>query len=64
MIDAMGKPSSGLMNYQLNWLGSFDECRAIQATVNVSGKRVSPFSGRYCTASIGQQQVSPLNIQR
>ncbi|XP_069123539.1 nose resistant to fluoxetine protein 6-like [Argopecten irradians] len=44
MIDATAKLSSGLMDGNLFWPGSYDEC----LSVNAAGK----FDGRYCTATI------------
>ena len=47
----MGKPGSGVLDGNLKWLGSYDECFAVDATVNRSGIITSPFSGQYCSAS-------------
>ena len=52
VVDAMGKPPSELLNYQLIWLGSYDECIAIRAQVNnTGGQLTNPFKGRYCAAA-------------
>ena len=51
VIDAFGKPPSGLLNYRLQWLGDYDECVKIEATVNRSGAVTVPYKGRYCKAS-------------
>ena len=52
VVDAMGKPPSELLDYQLTWLGSYDECVAIHAQVNNTyGQLTSPFKGRYCAAA-------------
>ena len=61
VIDAMGKPASGIMDGHLVWLGSYDECVAIEATVNTSGAVTHPYKGRYCKPSfkIGSGQVKP-----
>ena len=48
MIDAIGKPPSGLLNYRLQWLGDYDECVKI---MNRSGPVTVPYKGRYCKAS-------------
>ena len=48
VIDAMGKPPSGLLDYHTTWLGSYDECIGIEAAVNISGVTMSPYKGRYC----------------
>ena len=58
VLDAMGKPPSQLLNYHLHWLGSYEECVAIEATVNVSGQLNHPYKGRYCTATFPFSQVS------
>ncbi|XP_069125479.1 nose resistant to fluoxetine protein 6-like [Argopecten irradians] len=49
MIDATGKLSSGLMDGNLFWPGSYDECLSL----NAAGK----FDGRYCTATISLASV-------
>ena len=51
MVDAIGKPPSGLLDYRLLWLGDYDECVKIEATVNRSGVVTVPYKGRYCKAS-------------
>ena len=48
----MGKPPPGLLDGNLNWLGSYDECLAIDVHVNSSS-----FNGRYCSASATIPQV-------
>ena len=58
VLDAMGKPPSQLLNYHLHWLGSYEECVAIEATVNVSGQLNHPYKGRYCSATFPFSQVS------
>ena len=60
MIDAMGKPPSGLLEFHLIWLGEYDECVATEATVNRSGLITAPFKGRYCRTSFpfGKGQVN------
>ena len=47
----MGKPPSDLLDFHITWLGSYDECVAIAASVNKSGDIISPFNGRYCLGS-------------
>ena len=47
----MGKPPSGLLDFKIIWLGSYDECVTIEATINSSGILTSPYKGRYCKAS-------------
>ncbi|XP_069123537.1 nose resistant to fluoxetine protein 6-like [Argopecten irradians] len=43
MIDAAGKIQSGLLDGNLVWTGSYDECLAVHA---------GRFDGKYCTASL------------
>lgn len=50
-VDAMGKPPSDLLDFHITWLGDYDECVAIAASVNKSGDIISPFNGRYCLGS-------------
>ena len=47
----MGKPPSGLLDFKIVWLGSYDECIAVEATVNTTGVITNPYKGRYCKAS-------------
>ena len=61
VIDAMGKPHSGVLNGHLSWIGGFDECIAITAMVNTSNEISHPFKGRYCLATFAQPAV---NIQK
>ena len=57
MVDAFGKPGSELMNYEIKWLGSYDECHAVKKEdlhntspgVTTSQRQ---FSGKYCTVSV------------
>ena len=51
VIDAMGKPPSGLAEYRYVWLGDYDECVETEATVNRSGVIIPLFKGRYCKAA-------------
>lgn len=56
VIDAMGKPGSDLMDFHFIWVGNWEECRAVQATVyedpvNKTGPS-HPFKGKSCTASL------------
>ena len=46
----MGKPHSGVTNSGFLWLGSYDECVATEAKVNISVSGTAAYKGRYCTA--------------
>lgn len=67
MLDAFGKPGSDLKNYQLKWLGSYEECIAVKAGeyhLTAKGPELAEeyFSGKYCTVSILLEK-GPLPIQ-
>ncbi|XP_046562219.1 nose resistant to fluoxetine protein 6-like [Haliotis rubra] len=54
-LDSFGKPGSGLLLYQLHWLGSYDECNSIKVAVEKSLPDNStvitePFRSQYCMA--------------
>ncbi|KAL3870249.1 hypothetical protein ACJMK2_038326 [Sinanodonta woodiana] len=55
-LDAIGKPESGILDGNLIWPGSYDECRNTQAIVylNTSAQKGPsyPYRGQYCKASI------------
>ena len=46
----MGKPHSGVTNSGFLWLGSYDECVATEAKVNISVSGTAAYKGRYCIA--------------
>jgi len=52
VIDAIGKPPTGLMDGKIKWLGDFDECTGVKATVyQNSTAKTRPrdlFTGKYC----------------
>ena len=56
----MGKPPSGLLNGDLKWLGSYDECFAVEASVNVSGEMTTPYKGQYCSATFKMGSERPV----
>ena len=61
MIDAFGKPGTNLKNYQLKWLGSYDECVVIKAQdyyPTPHGWEAAPaaFEGKYCLVSVKLEQ--------
>ncbi|XP_055327622.1 nose resistant to fluoxetine protein 6-like [Paramacrobiotus metropolitanus] len=51
-LDASGKPEAGILQGNFQWLGSFDECRAIEAVTN----NATDFRGKYCLAAFGPYQ--------
>ncbi|KAJ8316917.1 hypothetical protein KUTeg_004821 [Tegillarca granosa] len=63
MLDAMGKIPSDVLEGNLNWYGSFDECVKVQAVVkNNSSRSVAqefPFVGKYCLANIPIGSADP-----
>ncbi|KAL4219628.1 hypothetical protein ACF0H5_022200 [Mactra antiquata] len=52
MIDAMGKPSSALLDLHISWLGNWEECRNVEvkATTTSTGTGSEGFDGKYCSA--------------
>ncbi|OWF41722.1 nose resistant to fluoxetine protein 6-like [Mizuhopecten yessoensis] len=42
MLDAVGKPPSALLNFNLNWFGSYEECKNIT---------IPAFRGKYCSVN-------------
>ncbi|KAK3607215.1 hypothetical protein CHS0354_031713 [Potamilus streckersoni] len=60
VIDAAGKLGSGILDGNLNWPGSYDECINTQAVVYANKSWPSyPFSGKYCMVGI---QIRSPNI--
>ena len=52
VIDATGKPGSGIMEGNFMWLGSFTECMDTVATQKQPDKSTKYlFKGQYCLAS-------------
>ena len=67
MLDAFGKPGSDLLNFQTKWIGSYDECVALQSKNNyqaINGWSAVPdeFSAKYCTISFGLEQGALVRI--
>ncbi|XP_074654644.1 nose resistant to fluoxetine protein 6-like isoform X2 [Tubulanus polymorphus] len=63
MLDATGKPGSGLKYGNINWLGNYDECLNISESVLIDNStRSKQFEGQYCTSMIGDvAHMNPLN---
>ncbi|XP_055947830.1 nose resistant to fluoxetine protein 6-like [Argiope bruennichi] len=51
MLDSYGKPGSGILLGNLNWLGEYDECVGIQAPLKANGS-AGGFRGKYCTLQV------------
>ena len=62
MVDAIGKPASGLLGGNFRWLGSFDECVDVRAAINQSGEITHPWKGQYCTAHFGLKYVGKVSF--
>jgi len=62
VVDAAGKPPSGLLDFKLTWLGDWEECGAVVPVANYTdtGLPYRPFDTQYCTARfpIGRSQVT------
>ncbi|XP_061163959.1 nose resistant to fluoxetine protein 6-like [Saccostrea echinata] len=55
MLDASAKIPTGVMNLDLNWYGSYDECYSDSTVVGSMGflpSKQSPVKGHYCTVSL------------
>ncbi|XP_067662096.1 nose resistant to fluoxetine protein 6-like [Haliotis asinina] len=59
MIDAAGKPGSRLLQLNLNFLGSYEECVGVKATETIKNVTEPLFNGKYCKASIPLQPNAP-----
>jgi len=60
VIDAAGKPPSGIMSLKAKWLGDWEQCQTIvPLTEDDMGLQYSPFGTKYCLASfpLGDVQV-------
>ncbi|GBM82280.1 hypothetical protein AVEN_44367-1 [Araneus ventricosus] len=51
MLDSYGKPGSGILLGNINWLGEYDECVSIHAP-SKENTNVGDFRGKYCTLQI------------
>ena len=49
MLDNIGKPTSGILNGNTNWVGSYKACRAVE----VSLQNKTAFHGKYCRTTLG-----------
>ena len=55
MFDATSKIPAGIMNANINWMGSYKMCNKIyKETANKS----SPIRGRYCNTVIGSPVIT------
>ncbi|XP_022250604.1 uncharacterized protein LOC111087620 [Limulus polyphemus] len=52
MIDALGKPSSGILQGSVVFLGYYSECVKTTAILPVDGKSSIPFRGKYCLPTL------------
>ncbi|GIY64976.1 o-acyltransferase like protein [Caerostris darwini] len=51
MFDSYGKPGSGIMSGNINWVGSYNECRNVTVPVLKNTTR-GGFKGQYCQLGI------------
>ena len=53
VVDAIGKPPSGILQGALQWLGSYSECTQVRANIPV-GKQAyeQVFQGKYCKTDL------------
>ena len=57
VIDSWGKPPSSVLEGNLNWLGSYDQCRSI-VSPNNPNSTFDSFEGQYCLVNIAQRPSS------
>ena len=63
VLDSFGKPGANLMNGEVKWLGSYDECMAVKPVrTDKSGVTTQPFSPKFCRMS-APVEVGPINGQ-
>lgn len=55
MLDAWGKPESGILQGNLRWEGRYFQCRSVENVVDSKLK----FAGKWCMADIMASNVSP-----
>ena len=53
VLDSVGKPGSGILDGNVEWFGSFEQCKAVS---EVKGVNVS-FSTQYCLAPVVRPNV-------
>ena len=47
VLDSWGKPETGILHGNLNWLGAYDEC--LNITIPVNAEPSLNFKPQYCT---------------
>ena len=54
VVDAAGKIGSGILDGNIGWVGSYDECLDVTATkANQNNVTEVMFTGQYCVTTIG-----------
>ena len=54
VMDAYGKPESGIFTGDWKWLGSYDECLKVEAQVYTSAMPTTLYQGQYCKAKFNK----------
>ncbi|KAL5012556.1 hypothetical protein ScPMuIL_011107 [Solemya velum] len=68
MVDAMGKPSSGIFDGNVQWLGEYDECLRVKSEQQEDITPATVFHGKYCkiwvpaTGPNGSSVLPPLPV--
>ena len=62
VVDAIGKPVSGILGGSLTWPGSFYECIDVRAAINKSGEIIYPWKGQYCLAHFEMKNVGKVGM--
>ncbi|WAR04826.1 LOW QUALITY PROTEIN: NRF6-like protein [Mya arenaria] len=62
MLDAFGKPDSGIMQGRIWFPGGYDECLGVDATVNNNAmETMNHFKGKYCRLEL-PSDIPPLGL--
>ena len=48
VLDSWGKPETGILHGNLNWLGAYDECLNVTIPTNTASPNLN-FKPQYCT---------------
>ena len=62
VLDSWGKPEPGILSFNLQWLGNFEECVTAKSA-NISQQIIHPaeFKGQYCTiGALAKPYPNPL----
>lgn len=64
MLDASGKPPSGILEGTLTDFGSFEECLGVKIDRNNSEGQLAALEGRYCVMDIKAALEKNIDVNR